>query len=229
MAIFTKNIPFLLMMLAAAAAAPLLRPTTSLGSEQSNIDLATMVPTTFGDWRTDETNTSLVVNPEVAEKLNKLYSDTLTRTYINGKGERIMLSLAYGRNQNRELQVHKPEVCYVAQGFQIGPLTKTDISTGNLTIPVMRLTAQLGKRVEPITYWIRSGDDLVRGWIEHNKSRISAGLRGVINDGLLIRVSSISTDEPKAYITQELFIKEMLLVIKPEFRQMFLGNASNNT
>ena len=216
-----------LLMLLAATAAFVLKPRHAYGPDIKIEKLEDQVPKAFGDWRAEENGAALVINPEVEQKLNALYSDTLSRTYVNLKGERVMLSLAYGRLQNRDLQIHKPEVCYVAQGFQIGPLTKTDIASPNQTIPVMRLTAQLGKRVEPITYWIRSGDDLVRGWFEQNKARITSGFKGVINDGFLVRVSSISNDQLAAYNTQENFIQDLLFAIRPEHKQMFLGNRAN--
>lgn len=61
----------------------------------------------------------LEITPELANNLDKLYSQTLTRTYINNDGYRIMLSVAYGENQlsSDVTQVHRPEFCYVAQGF----------------------------------------------------------------------------------------------------------------
>lgn len=214
-----------LLMFLAAAGATVLTPRHAYGPDTKIDKLEDQVPKVFGDWRSEENGGAMIINPQAAQQLDSLYSDTLSRTYVNSKGERIMLSLAYGRLQSRELQVHKPEVCYVAQGFQIGPLTKTDIAGPNQSIPVMRLTARQGKRVEPITYWIRSGDDLVRGWFEQNKSRMSAGFKGVINDGFLVRVSSISTVESAAYIYQEQFIIELLKAIRPEHQQMFLGAA----
>ena len=51
--------------------------------------------------------------------INKIYNQTLTRTYINPRGDRIMLSIAYGRDQSDALQMHKPELCYPAQGFRL--------------------------------------------------------------------------------------------------------------
>lgn len=48
-----------------------------------------------------------VVNPQTQELLDKLYSQILTRTYVNAKGYRIMLSLAYGSDQRGALQAHK--------------------------------------------------------------------------------------------------------------------------
>jgi len=71
-------------------------------------------PITPNDWREDPQRIVQVVDPQTRELLDKLYSETLSRTYVNANGYRIMLSLAYGSDQRDSLQVHKPEVCYPA-------------------------------------------------------------------------------------------------------------------
>ena len=134
-----------------------------------------------------------------------------------------MLSLAYGENQSKESQIHKPEVCYAAQGFAVRHLEKEAVTTDQLMLPVMRLEAQIGSRNEPITYWIRSGKYLVRGWAEQNLARLRQGLAGVIPDGLLVRVSSISRDRHEAYRLHDQFIRDMLSAVAADRRSMLLG------
>src|SRR6267378_4531886 len=85
--------------------------------------------------------------------LDKLYSQILTRTYVNSAGYRIMLSLAYGSDQRGSLQAHKPEVCYPAQGFALQANEAASIATSYGAIPVRRLLTSLGARKEPVTYW----------------------------------------------------------------------------
>ena len=206
--------------LASIALTPKLVPTSTVV-----VKLSDQLPLTFADWQTEPDSGRQVVSPQVEKTLATLYSDTLSRTYVNSKGERIMLSLAYGANQGRDLQVHKPEVCYVAQGFLLNSMAKAQIGVGNQSLPVMHLVAVQGRRNEPITYWIRSGDSLVRGWYEQNKARISAGLNGVINDGFLVRVSSISSDDNAAFELQQRFINDMLQAIPTEHKHMFLGKS----
>lgn len=190
------------------------------------VRLEDQVPMTFADWRTSDSGQRAIVSPEVKKQLEELYSDTLTRTYVNSTGERVMLSLAYGTNQGKALQVHKPEVCYAGQGFLVGKETKVAMSYARHSLPVMQLVATQGQRVEPITYWIRSGDTIVRGWYEQFTTRVSASLLGVVNDGILVRVSSISNDPQTAYAVQQRFINDMLNAIKPEFKPMFIGKTT---
>jgi EpsI family protein len=213
-------------MVGAAAAAYGLKPRTILSKAPVGSKLNDDIPMAFGAWRVDNSVGNTVVNPETQEKLDELYSETLSRVYVDGANRRMMLSLAYGRNQSKAVQIHKPEVCYVAQGFQLSTTFKGSVKTDLGVVPVMRIVATLGRRIEPITYWIRSGDDIVSGWYEQNKSRILAGLRGTIHDGLLIRVSSISPKSVEAFEAQDRFVNELLRSIPSTRREMFLGSLS---
>ena len=64
------------------------------------MDLATKVPESFGVWRVDPSVVPVLPDPTVTEQLESLYSQTLNRTYIRPDGSRVMLSIAYGKNQN---------------------------------------------------------------------------------------------------------------------------------
>ena len=141
-----KNIALLMLMLASAVMASVLRPTISLADERQPINLKTMVPLAFGDWREQSNMSAQIVDPSQKQLLDEIYSETLSRTYVNSKGYRIMLSIAYGKNQSAALQLHKPEICYPAQGFQ---LLATQRGTLNLTgepIAATRLETNLGQR-----------------------------------------------------------------------------------
>ena len=91
--------------------------------------LETIVPLSFGAWRIDASVMPLVPSPDQIALIGEIYDQTLARTYVNDRGERVMLSLAYGRNQSRRFQIHKPEVCYVGQGFRL-----TEVRFGALTL-----------------------------------------------------------------------------------------------
>jgi EpsI family protein len=221
---WARSLLLFALMLAASGLAVALKPQVQ-ASDRVSIELERMIPTAFGEWREDPSASLQVVSPEVQETLGKLYSETLSRTYIDGSGYRIMLSLAYGASQSRELQIHKPEVCYAAQGFNLRNAQFADLRLNEHSVPVMRIVAQAGNRIEPITYWIRSGDYVVRGWYEQNKARLTHGFKGVIPDGLLVRVSSISDDTATAFVNQERFLGEMLKALAEKDRPMLLGKG----
>ena len=135
-----------------------------------------------------------------------------------------MLSLAYGANQSRALQLHKPEVCYAAQGFSVSGVLKSNVSIAGLSIPVMQLVGQQGARVEPITYWMRIGDDLARGWYEQNKVRVLYGLEGKIPDGILVRISNISKDMPQSYGLHARFVTDLYANMPAQARAVLIGS-----
>ena len=220
-----KNIVLLLLMLVSAVMASVLRPTISLADERPPIVLKTMVPAAFGDWRELLNTSAQIVDPQQRQLLEQIYSETLTRTYVNSAGYRIMLSIAYGKNQSDALQLHKPEVCYPAQGFMLmatqhGTL---DLQLGK-PIAATRLQTSLGQRYEPITYWTVVGDHITKGGIDKKLTEMRYAMRREIPDGMLVRVSSIDTGVENAYALQSQFATQMVRAIAPEHRNRFAGD-----
>lgn len=215
------------LMLGAAFLSHAAMPKPIIASEAQIPSLDSLIPDRIGQWQIDRSIIPLEVSPDVAKTLSTIYDRTLSRTYVNESGQRVMLSLAYGANQSRALQLHKPEVCYAAQGFKIRSVEKTEIEVAGASVPVMRMVAQQGARVEPITYWMRIGDAVSRGWYEQNLARFEYGLRGYIPDGLLFRISSISADSVAAYELQQQFISELMPLLSGQGRHMLLGSVAN--
>jgi len=212
------------LMVTASAVSVAITPSRHLASHAESIHLEALVPQQFGDWHMDMRSIG-VVNPQTEEFLATIYSQTLSRTYVNTSGRRIMLSLAYGADQSHDNQIHKPEVCYPAQGFQIGERYKDQIVFENTALPVMRLTTRLGSRYEPVTYWIRVGDRLVRGAIEQNLTRISYGVRGSIPDGILFRVSEVNGDSEASFRLQDRFVGDLLKAVSEQSRVLLVGSV----
>lgn len=200
--------------------------TVQIDDSQQEINLETVIPREFDGWKLDPATAALVVNPDDKSLLNKLYSQTLSRTYINSKGEQVMLSIAYGRAQSADLHVHRPEICYATGGFNISNMSKTFVDTSIGRIPVMQLVAKLGNRNEPITYWIRVGDSLTRGWFEQKLTAIGYGLTGKMTDGLLFRISTISSDEQDSYRIQQSFLTTLLQAVRNEDRHWLVGQLN---
>ena len=223
------KLPHLLVGLAMLAAAGLvlaLTPRLKVADQGPQISLEAMIPRQFGEWKLDETIAPLMVSPEVQAKLDKIYNQTLTRNYINGKGELIMLSIAYGGRQSTSMQVHRPEMCYPAQGFQIGSVSKDFIDASGTKLPVMKLVAIQGPRIEPITYWVMIGDSPVRGGLEQSLARVKYGLTGKMPYGILIRVSTISANETQSYRIEEQFVRDMLGAMPARYRKILTGTDS---
>lgn len=198
------------LMVCAGALSRALTPTIKIADQQAKFSLGALIPPRFGDWQIDTTVLPLQVDPEVLAKLDRVYNQTLVRTYVNAAGDRVMLSIAYGGDQSDSMAVHKPEVCYVAQGFNVSSVTAARIDTGFGALPVRRLTAVSGARNEPITYWSTVGEHAATSMLNQKLLQINYGLRGQIPDGILVRVSSLNTDTPAAHRTQDRFIAAML-------------------
>ena len=213
------------LMLLSAGIALSIRPTSRLADQKPPITLEKIIPASFGDWREINQNTQSIVNPQEQKMLSELYSQTLSKTFINSVGYRIMLSIAYGGDQSRDLGVHRPEVCYVAQGFQLSSKEKVSVQIGDIQVPAMRMQTRLGSRNEPVTYWIRIGDKVVRGNLELGFARLSYGVQGKIADGLLFRVSSIDSDSTTAFNIQEKFASDLATAVLAADMPTLLGTT----
>lgn len=216
-------------MMAAATGGATLKPTIRLSDGQPVVNLEEVIPKEFGDWKMDTQSMSAVINPQQQALLNTLYSQTLSRTYIHKSGRRIMLSLAYGGDQSHDTQIHKPEVCYPAQGFRLLSSKKDTVQLLGSSVPVMRIITELGPRHEPVTYWIRVGDKVVRGAIEQNLARMSIAMGGHIPDGMLFRVSEISQNDEESFVLQDAFIQAILPAVNAPTRQLLVGRLADPT
>jgi len=213
-----------LCMFAAAGMALALKPTTKLADAGPAINLETLIPKQFGEWKLDESLVPVQVSPEVKAKLDKIYGQTLTRTYINAAGRRVMLSIAYGANQSSDdFQVHRPEYCYSAQGFQVKKGWEDHLKIGASQLPIKRLEAIKDSRIEPITYWITIGDKATLPGIGRKLAQLTYGLTGKIPDGMLIRVSTISNKADEEYRLQDQFVNAMLDAVEPSQRVRLTG------
>ncbi len=213
-------------MLAAAALAYVGTPRERMADPNNPLVLERIVPKEFDGWRIDTTVVPVTVSQDVQRTLDRLYSQTLSRTYVNPNGDRVMLSLAYGGTQSRDLQVHRPEVCYSAQGFNILAVAKATLSLGSKDIPVMHVLAKQGARDEPITYWVRIGDRVVRGNVEQGLARLEYGLSGKLPDGLLFRVSTISKNPELGYSAQQEFVRALLRAVSEGDRRLLVGGGA---
>lgn len=217
-------------MVLSSALAWAMTPTRRLVDEHGKLQLEASIPREFGEWRVDPHAAGGVVNPQQAAMLDKLYSQTLTRTYINRAGQRIMLSVAYGEDQRDGMQVHYPEVCYPAQGFELRSSSSEALAlAGGGVIPVRRLETSLaGQRFEPVTYWVVIGDQAVLGGSNKKMVEMRYGLRGQIPDGLLFRVSSISRDSLAAFGVQERFITDLIEAVPLATRGRLIGTRTSD-
>lgn len=217
------------LMILAAVLAMGLKPQQRIADQRPAMDLARMIPRTFGDWREEPDLQTQIVDPRQQQMLEKIYGQTLNRAYVNPQGYRIMLALAYGSDQSDAMQVHRPEVCYPAQGFVLQGKRLDELRTPAGSLPMTRISTRLGLRAEPVSYWITIGDQSVRNnGLEKKLVEMRYGLTGRIPDGMLVRISSIDDDVARAYRLHDEFAGQLLAALPEEARQRLagLGNAS---
>lgn len=212
-----------LLMGGALLGALLIKPAKMLADTAPRIILEDSVPVAFGRWRLDPRAVAVVPSSVKQEAISQIYSQTLSRTYVNPQGQRVMLAIAYGSNQTRQLRAHRQEVCYVAQGFQIEALRSGQLQAGGVSLPVTRLVASNGPRVEPVTYWFTMGSSVVRSYLDRQVVELKYALSDYIPDGYLFRVSTIGADQQAAFSLQAAFVDELMQSLDPAVRTRLLG------
>lgn len=214
------------LMCGTAVLAKVAKPSIKLADQSEPIDLEAIFPADFGRWQVDRNMPVILPAPDVQAKLNAIYNQVLSRTYVNDQGYRVMLSVAYGGDQSDGMNVHLPEVCYPAQGFQVADKRAGLLELGvGRSIAVHRLVTRLGGRHEPVTYWVTVGESVAPSRTQQKLAQIGYGLRGQIPDGMLVRVSSIDRDTPQAMQIQAQFVNEMSARIPERFRARVIGKA----
>lgn len=191
-------------------------------AEPPQLDRA--IPRQFAAWGAAQ-DSPLVVNPQTKQLLDSLYSEIVTRTYLDATLYPVMLSVAYGNDQRGGLEAHKPEVCYPAQGFTLHDQVDQVLTTAHGPLPLRRLKTSLGARQEPVTYWFAMADALNASAFERRMVRLRTALTGAIPDGILLRVSSIDGDPARAWQKQDAFIQSLLDAVPAATRARLLGHA----
>lgn len=215
-----------LLMLAGAALTYFGKPTVFLADQIGKPDLEALFPKQFGRWRVDASLPVVLPAPDVQAELDAVYNQVLSRTYVNADGQRVMLSVAYGGDQSDGTSAHRPEVCYPAQGFAITANEKAVQSAAGGTLAVRKLMSKLGGRNEPITYWVVVGSEVATTGIEQKLAQMRYGLRGVIADGMLVRVSSIDVDMAHGHAVQSGFISELAAAMPTQTRTRVFGELA---
>ena len=194
------------------------------------VNLAKMVPSEFGRWKEMKTGVVQIdLAPRDGEQrtTDQPYDQVLMRSYERDDGAIVMLALAYGRSQRQEVKIHRPELCYIAQGFEVVNREKTQVTLApGTTVPAYHLTTRTHGRLEPVTYWIRIGDIIAESAWQSRWKIFTDGLTGTVPDGLLVRASSalpMDTDLGPVYIVQNEFLADLFQSMKSGDRQVLSG------
>lgn len=195
--------------------------------EKASFALETIVPSRFADWQLDPSIVPIPPTPDVQAQLEKIYEQTLARTYVNKAGQRVMLSIAYGGDQRDALQAHMQEVCYRAQGFTVTGLSQASLQVLGAALPVTQMMATQARRSEPVTYWLTMGENVVSHRVERLRVQITHGLEhGSVPDGMLVRLSSLDADAAQGFALQKSFIDALMSAMSPADARRLLGRSA---
>jgi EpsI family protein len=215
---FGKCVLLAILMAIAAVWAVYAKPNLQAGKVAPLLE--NIVPPAFGDWHEEsESDQQVSLSTDGERSQDQPYDQVLSRTYVNSSGDAVMLALAYAKAQKQDVKIHRPEVCYVAQGYSI--LSQNDaeffLSPNIPSAQGKRLLTKRDGRIETVSYWVRVGNKYPRGGFDARMVIFEDGLNGKIDDGILVRASMIISNEASAeaaFVKQERFMADLARTVE---------------
>lgn len=210
---------------AAAAGAYALTPRNRmnlLGSAK----LDDIVPLAFNGWSVSPSNAFVLPKPREGSLADVLYDQQLNRLYTGEDRLPVMLVIAYGSTQSDLLQLHRPETCYRAIGFEVTGSRPVNVRIGAAEVPMRELTATSNDRIEPILYWTRLGDRLPTSNNEQRLMKLRTEMEGYIADGVLVRMSTVAEPSADVFDGLQQFARSLVLAIRPDARAALVGRPA---
>lgn len=186
--------------------------------------LGNLVARDIGPWSITTANGIVVTNEETENTDG--YDQLLTRVYQAPGLPTIMLLIAYGSTQGGSLQLHRPETCYPGQGFKLDGFEENDFAFGLSTaVHARRFTARRDSRTERLVYWTRIANSFPLNTAQEYRAIFASVLRGIVPDGILVRVSTIGDDVARSDLALDRFAGEMIRTALPMGRDILVGNG----
>lgn len=194
-------------------------------ADQRTVSLEDMIPKQLGEWTAFEGERFVLPDPEASRLVDEIYNSILARSYKRANGDLVTLVIAYGGDQSDALQLHRPEVCYVANGFRVDTPVLETKEFGNYTIKYSRVGTKDTYSFEPVSYWMRVGDRQVSTTLDRQAAKLFSGLQGIVPDGVLVRLSSRtrSADSEHEYAVHDEFVAALIAVLDEEAVEFLLG------
>ena len=187
--------------------------------------LGKLVPVTIGPWTFRTSAGVVVARPDDAVPTDG-YDQVIARNYDSPDVPPIMLLVAYGSTQSGNLRLHRPETCYPAQGFGLSDFSSFNFAfAGTDLIQARRFTATRGDRIERLVYWTRIGNSFPRNTADEYRAILRSVLRGVVPDGVLVRVSTLTSDMSAADAAIDSFARDLVGTLPVTGRQILLGDS----
>ena len=182
--------------------------------------LEDIVPKTIGRWKFVAAS-GLVVPPE-DQLVRATYSQLLTRQYSDGENEPVMLLVAQSGSETGILQIHRPETCYRASGYQISAVTPHPVAIGSSVVSANAMDASSEGATEHVLYWTRVGNKMPANWGEQRIAIAEQNLRGILPDAILVRISIVSDDAGRAWASLDAFTRTFIQSLPAGRRDVFI-------
>lgn len=183
-----------------------------------------MVPLEFDGWHVTPSNAVILPKAEEGSLADTLYGEQVSRLYLGDDRMPVMLVIAYGDTQSDSLQLHRPEVCYSAFGFEISGSQRRNVPVApDAVLPTRQLVASSDQRVEPILYWTRIGDYLPASGTEQRVMKLKSEMQGYVTDGVLVRLSTVGQPDENVFANLSRFAASMLRATRPEGLPALVG------
>jgi EpsI family protein len=196
---------------------------------QNAADLERTVPRQFGAWH-EQANPLVQVSLSTGETtFDQPYDQSVMRSYVDNDGHLIQVALAWGKRQRQEVKIHRPELCYPAQGFSVVSLRDVTFplkAPDGIPVTGKRMLAKdRNGQLEAVSYWIRLGSIYSGTAWETRLHILKEGLAGRVTDGVLVRVSQRVTpgaDTEAIYRRQEQFAAELVSASPSDARPLLV-------
>jgi EpsI family protein len=213
-----------ILMAVSLPAAIALKPTHYVADQKPALVLENVLPLSMPGWQQLENFQVAVPDPTVKEVIDATYSQTVTRGYINGQGQVVIMTVAYGRDQNsEETAAHRPEFCYVGAGFQVSDLGPRQLHLEGVALTVRHVLAQRQDHQEKISYWVTLDEKATLPGMGRKLAQIGFGLRGLIADGMLVRVSTPGLADDSALALHTQFLEQLHKQVPTIFKARVFG------
>ncbi|MFQ6334972.1 exosortase C-terminal domain/associated protein EpsI [Methylophilus sp. 3sh_L] len=206
-----------------------LKPNKHYANQSLNFEQS--IPRVVGSWvEVQQATPQVNVVSDEKTLINQLYDDTLMRTYADAQGHQVMVALAYAKEQRQDVKIHQPDVCYPAQGYQLIHSELKQFTNLGSRVPVFgKQQLYHGQNhYEAVSYWIRVGDRSMTSGLQMRLKIIQDGLlKRRLDDGILVRVSTVVADESQvkeAYAIQEKFLFDFVRAVEQQSSGLLLPN-----
>lgn len=189
------------------------------------------VPRQFGDWKElPSPFLQVSLTAGLDPNMDQPYDQTMMRTYVNSQGQQVMLALAWGKRQRQEVKIHRPDLCYVAQGYKVKSLQTVRFdkvnAPGDNPVIGKHMYAAGQRGGEAVSYWMRIGSLYSEDALDTRLHILRQGIKGEIPDGILVRASMHvrdAADVDRTWPVMDSFLTELAAAVPEATRNLFLG------